>query len=336
MQDIVHEPTLAYAPTMQAGARYRLPPLNALRAFEAAARHLSFTHAAAELCVSQGAISRHIQLLESALGVILFERRHRQVVLTSEGERYRIAIRSAFEAIDEATARLRPQAQSDTLKIRLLPTFAMRWLVPRLARFSAKNPGITVRINTAHHHGDFDREDIEAAVEYGNPPRYDLVVERLFGELLVPVCSPDPASGRPPPRHPRELGQHVLLHSLHRPDFWRQWLARAGVDGIAVETGLRFENSGLCYQAAVDGLGIAIAHVAFIREDLARGRLVIPFHLPMRNDVGYYLVYPERQLRQPKLRAFRQFLLREGAETERLMTAEYDIEATLEPAPPAS
>jgi LysR family transcriptional regulator, glycine cleavage system transcriptional activator len=332
MQAIVHRPPQAYAPAMQAGERYRLPPLNALRAFEAAARHLSFTHAAQELCVSQGAISRHIQLLESSLGVTLFERRHRQVILTPQGENYQSAIRSAFEAIDEATSQIRPQVRSDTLKIRLLPTFAMRWLVPRLAHFSAENPGVTVRINTAHHHGDFDREDMEAAVEYGNPPRHDLVVERLFGEVLVPVCGPNLANGRPLPRHPRELGQHILLHSLHRPDFWRQWLDRAGIDGIAVDSGLRFENSGLCYQAAIDGLGIAIAHVAFVREDLARGRLVIPFHLPMRNDSGYYLVYPQRQLRHPKLRAFRQFLLRESAETERLMTAEFDPEATLDDA----
>src|SRR5882724_11672588 len=263
MRAIVEPRPPAYARAMQAGERYRLPPLNALRAFEAAARHLSFTHAAAELCVSQGAVSRHIQLLESSLGVMLFERRHRQVILTPQGETYRNAIRSAFEAIDDATSQIRPEVRSDTLKIRLLPTFAMRWLVPRLAHFNAESPGITVRINTAHDHSDFDREDIEAAVEYGNPPRHDPVAERLFGEVLVPVCSSDLANGRPPPRHPRELGQHVLLHSLHRPDFWRQWLARAGVDGIAVESGLRFENSGLCYQAAVDGLGIAIAHVAF-------------------------------------------------------------------------
>ena len=320
---------------MQAGERYRLPPLNALRAFEAAARHLSFTHAAEELCVSQGAISRHIQLLEGSLGVMLFERRHRQVVLTAQGEIYRAAIRGAFEAIDEATSRIRPEAQSNTLKIRLLPTFAMRWLVPRLARFSAETPGITVRINTAHDPGDFDRDDMEAAVEYGDASRHGLVVERLFGELLVPVCSPDLANGQPPPRHPRELGHHVLLHSLHRPDFWRQWLERAGVDRVAVDSGLRFENSGLCYQAAVDGLGIAIAHVAFVREDLARGRLVIPFHLPMRNEAGYYLVYPKSKLRQPTLRAFREFILREGTETERLMSAEYDLQATLDRALPA-
>jgi len=316
---------------MQSGERHRLPPLNALRAFEAAARHLSFTRAAQELCVSQGAISRHIHLLEISLGVMLFERRHRQVVLTAEGESYRDAIRAAFEAMDAATALIRPDSRPDTLNIRLLPTFAMHWLVPRLAHFRAENPGIAVRINTAHDHGDFGREDIDTAVEYGNPPRRDHVVERLFGELLVPICSPTPANGLPPPRHPCDVRHHVLLHSLHRPDFWRQWLERAGVDGVPVEEGLRFENSGLCYQAAVDGLGIAIAHVAFVREDLARGRLVIPFHLPMRNEVGYYLVYPQHKLRQPKLRAFRDFLLNEAAETRRHMKTEYGLSAA--PAP---
>jgi LysR family glycine cleavage system transcriptional activator len=310
---------------MQAGARYRLPPLNALRAFEAAARHLSFTCAAQELCVSQGAISRHIRLLEDSLGVMLFERRHRQVVLTREGEGYRGAIQAAFEGIDAATTSIRPETQSDTLNIRLLPTFAMRWLVPRLAHFRAENPSVAVRINTAHDHGDLNREDIEAAVEYGNPPRHDHVVERLFGEFLVPVCSPTPANGLSPPRDPREIRHHVLLHSLHRPDFWRQWLERAGVRGISVAGGLRFENSGLCYQAAVDGLGIAIAHVAFVREDLVRGRLVIPFHLPMQNETGYYLVYPQRKRRHAKFRAFRDFLLKEAAETERLMSCEYSV-----------
>ncbi len=305
---------------MRSDERYKLPPLNALRAFEAAARHLSFTGAAAELCVSQGAISRHIQVLENALGVTLFERRHRQVILTSEGESYGSAIRDAFEAIDAATSQLRPSTRSDTLNIRLLPTFAMRWLVPRLSHFRAMHPGIAVRINTSHEHGDFNREDVDAAVEYGNPPRHDLVVERLFGELLVPVCSPTPANGLSPPRHPSDLRHHVLLHSLHRPDFWRQWLERAGADGVTVESGLRFENSGLCYQAAVDGLGVAVAHIAFVREDLARSRLIIPFDLPVENENGYYLVYPRHKLRQAKLRAFRAFLLNEAVETQRLMS----------------
>lgn len=327
MQDVAIPEWLHICCSMRPGERYQLPPLNALRAFEAAARHLSFTRAAEELCVSQGAISRHIQLLENALGVALFERRHRQIVLTAEGESYGSAIRDVFEAIDAATSQLRPGARSDALNIRLLPTFAMRWLVPRLAHFRAEHPGIAVRINTSHEHGDFNREDIEAAVEYGNPPRHDLVVERLFGELLIPVCSPTPANGLPPPRHPSDVRLHVLLHSLHRPDFWRQWLERAGVDGVCVESGLSFENSGLCYQAAVDGLGVAIAHVAFVQEDLARGRLIVPFQLPMENETGYYLVYPRHKLRQSKLRAFRAFVLNEAAETRRLMSAGYEATA---------
>ena len=263
------------------------------------------------------------------MGVALFERRHRQVVLTSEGEIYRAIIRGAFEAIDQGTSQIRPKTRSDTLKIRLLPTFAMRWMVPRLARFRADNPGITVRVNTDHDHGDFDREDTEAAVEYGDPPRHDLTVERLFGEVIVPVCSPNLANGLSPPSHPSQLANHVLLHSLHRPDFWRQWLERAGAPGIAVEGELRFENSGLCYQAAVDGLGIAIAHVAFVREDLLRGRLIIPFHVPMRNAAGYYLVYPQQHLRREKVLAFRNFLLREAAETERLMNSEHRATAEI-------
>src|SRR5262249_2361016 len=155
---------------------------------------------------------------------------------------------------------------------KLLPTFAMRWLVPRLARFHHQHPGITVRINTAHHGANFEHEDVEASVQYGTGTWPGLMADRLFGELLVPVCSPRPANGLPPPRHPHELRSHVLLHTLQRPDFWRQCLAQAQVSGVAIEGGLSFENSGLAYQAALDGLGIAIAHLAFVQEDLARGR----------------------------------------------------------------
>lgn len=296
--------------------RYKLPPLNGLRAFEAAARHLSFTRAAEELCVTQGAISRHILILEEILGLQLFLRQHRHIELTPEGARYLTSVRNAFEELHEATQQLASSSAPNTLNIKLLGTFAQRWLMPRLGEFNTQHPDITVRVTVSHYFANYGEQDIDASVEYGAGNWTGLVSERLYGEVIVPVCSPRLASGLPPPRRAEELSRHVFLHSIHRPDFWRQWLTDAGVANVPIEGGLRFENSALVYQAAREGLGIAIAHVAFVEDDLASGRLIIPINRPIANPVGYYLVYPANKLKQKKLAAFRKWILAAAAVTE--------------------
>lgn len=299
--------------------RYRLPPLNALRVFEAAARHLSFTRAGVELCVSQGAVSRQITILEANLGAKLFDRLHREVRLTEAGARYLESVQRAFEIIDGETRRISPRDDDQALRIKLLPTFAMRWLIPRLAAFTALHPEITVLITTSHKLADFDRSDLDASVEYGLGDWKGLAADPLFSVALVPVCSPKLADGSPPPSRPEDLSRYVLLHSMQRPVLWAQWLKSAGVSGIATEEGARFQNSGLVYQAATDGMGVAITEAAYVRDDLEAGRLVAPFRHIAYQAEGYHLVYPPRKLRLQRFAAFRRWILEQAQETRRAL-----------------
>jgi LysR family glycine cleavage system transcriptional activator len=294
--------------------RYRLPPLNAVRAFEAAARHQSFTRAAQELNVSQGAISRQVMILEDNLGKQLFRRLHREVQLTADGDSYFRAVQHALGILDAATAKTSTHGTDNTLNIKSLPTFAMRWLIPRLADFSVHHPSIRVRMTTSHELADFEREDVDAAVGYGHGNWKRLEAELLFNETIVPVCAPRLSGGGRPPRKPQELASFVLLHSMHRPARWRQWLDAVGVTDVRADDGPQFENSGMVCQAALDGLGIAIADLAFVKDDLAAGRLIVPFDFPLYRSIGYYLVYPRAKLRSAELTKFRLWLAEKARE----------------------
>ncbi len=311
--------------------RYRLPSLNALRVFEAAARHLSFTRAGEELCLSQGAVSRHISILEDGLGTKLFDRLHREVRLTEAGDRYLASVQRAFEIIDAETRRISPAKDDQTLRIKLLPTFAMRWLVPRLANFAALHPETTVLINTSHRLADFDRGDLDASVEYGLGAWPKVDADLLFSVALVPVCSPRLADGSPPPTRPEDLARYVLLHSMHRPGLWDQWLQAAGVKGIPTGQGARFQNSGLVYQAAADGMGVAITEAAYVRDDLDAGRLVKPFRFVAHQPEGYYLVYPHGKLRLDRFAAFRRWILEQAQATRRMLFQEVTESSGLKP-----
>jgi LysR family transcriptional regulator, glycine cleavage system transcriptional activator len=295
--------------------RYRLPPLNALRVFEATARHLSFTRAGEELGLSQGAVSRHIAILEDSLGTRLFDRLHREVRLTDAGVCYLGSIQNAFEIIDAQTRKISPGKGDLTLRIRLLPTFAMRWLVPRLANFTALHPKTTVLVTTGTRLADFDRGDLDASVEYGLGAWPNVDADPLFSVALVAVCSPRLADGSPPPDRPEDLSRYVLLHSMQRPNLWDHWLRAAGVTGISTGQGSRFENSGLVYQAAADGMGIAITEAAYVRDDLDAGRLVAPFRFITHQPEGYYLVYPRSKLRLEHFTAFRHWMLEQARMT---------------------
>jgi LysR family glycine cleavage system transcriptional activator len=289
-----------------------LPPLNALRAFEAAARHLSFKHAAEELCVTQGAISRHIVHLENALSTRLFVRRHRQVELTPEGLIYSRDVRNAFVALKRATANLGALADDNTLRIKIPPTCAVRWFVPRLARFHAAYPDIAVQITTSHEPAHFDRDRIDVAIQYNGTDDSRLVCERLFGEVMIPVCSRHLAEQDGGIGEPRDVARHVLLKSIHRLDDWPRWFEVAGIElDSAPERELVLENASLTYEAAEKGLGIALAQSAFVEDELRLGRLVVPIEQKLVTDAGYYIVFPEERARLAKLRAFRAWLARE-------------------------
>jgi LysR family glycine cleavage system transcriptional activator len=295
----------------------RLPPLNALRAFEATARHLSFRRAAEELFVTQGAVSRHILKLEGFLGIRLFVRLHKRVELTREGNSYLHEVRDAFLRISHATRNLTAGTDAKLLRIKLPPTCAIRWLVPRLGRFHAHHPDFAVQVTTSHDPVSFDRDEVDAAIQYGEAFGPQLVSERLFREVLIPVCSKTLI--RRPHRLARasDVARHVLLHSIRRPSDWQQWFKAAGVPDYSTEQGMSFENSTLTYQGAVDGLGIAIAQYAFVADDLASGRLVAPLDIRVHNTVGYHLVIPADRERLAKIRAFKVWIAAEAALTRR-------------------
>jgi LysR family transcriptional regulator, glycine cleavage system transcriptional activator len=289
-------------------ALQRLPPLNAVRAFEAAARNLSFKTAGAELNVTPGAISRQIELLEQHLGMRLFERLHRQVELTVSGRVFLNEVGPALLRIANASAMVSLEDEH-VLRIKLPPTFAIRWFVPRLARFHALDPTISVQVTTSHDPVDFDREQVDAAVYWGEHIARGLLGVRLLGETLVPVCSPtllNSGGGRTIDSH--ELSRHVLLHSFRRPDDWRRWFVSAGLPDMELHRLLVFENSSLTYQGAIDGLGVALAQLSFVQDDLKTGRLVIANPLRVETEAAYFLTYPRERAHLRRIRSLQEWI----------------------------
>ena len=294
----------------------RLPPLNAARAFEAVARNGSVTRAAAELSVTQGAVSRHVAALEQWLGTKLCVRTQRGVTLTAQGTAYFRSLRAALDQIDHATRQLQQSPDENLLRLKLPPTFAIRWLVPRLAKFHALHPGIDVQITTSHERADFDREDIDACIHAEVEPPPGPGFRRLIGTVLLPVCSPGLAKRGPRLEKPSDLARHVLLCSLNRPDDWPMWLEAAGAPHIDGNSGLKFENAALAYQAAIDELVVMIAQRALVEDDLRARRLVAPLRMPVRVPGGYYLAYPPHRPRSSRLAAFEDWLVSQAEAAE--------------------
>ena len=290
----------------------RLPPLNALRTFEVAARHVSFIHAAEELAVTPGAVSRQVKALEQWLGAPLFRRAHRQVSLTPLGRSYLEAVSEPLEALALATDRASRREASRPLAIYCYPTFALRWLVPRWGRFYDAYLEIDVQLTTSLHPVDFSRDDYDAAIRVGD--RLDaqpgLTAMRLVDVELIPVCVAEIAETL---KTPSDLAQATLLHNAPRPDDWRRWLAAAGVDDPDVDpdAGPRFDSLNLSIQAAIGGVGVGIAIRALVEEELASGRLVQPFGPARVSSRPFYLTYPSHRARDRRLAAFAAWL---GAE----------------------
>jgi LysR family transcriptional regulator, glycine cleavage system transcriptional activator len=301
--------------------RRELPPLNAVRAFEASARNCSFTRAAAELSVSQGAVSRHIACLEQWLQVKLFTRIHRGVELTPQGRVLFNVAKSTLDLLESGAAQLKRSPDENRLRLKLPPTFAMRWLVPRLVRFHALHPTVDVQITTSHADADFDREDVDVGIYSWPEPPSGPNYRRVLSEIVLPVCAPGLLGRAPPLRKPADLANHVLLCSLNRPSDWPTWVAAADVAHIDGNRGLKFENAALAYQAAIDGLGVMIAQWAFVEDDLATGRLVAPFELRVPTRRAYFLGTDPRREKPARLRAFEEWILREAAVVEERLSA---------------
>jgi LysR family glycine cleavage system transcriptional activator len=293
-----------------------LPPLNALRAFEATVRNGSLTRAAQELSVTQGAISRHVRQLEGWLGAPLCTRLRRGIEATPEGGALAAVLRSAFDQIEAQTRRLQNRPAENKLRIKLPPTFAIRWFVPRLARFHALHRHIDVQITTSHQPVEFEHDEVDLCIHSGPAPPPGVYCRRLFGEILLPVCSPGLLRGVAPLKKPADLGRHVMLCSLHRPDDWPTWLRAARVTGIDGNSGLKFENSALAYQAATDELGIVMAQRAFVEEDLRAGRLVAPLALRVRASGAYWLGYPHARRDAPLIQAFEAWIAQQTVAME--------------------
>ncbi len=289
----------------------RLPSLNGLRAFEAAARHLSFTLAASELNVTQTAISHQIRRLEEELGIRLFIRQNRALALTPEARDYLPGVRAAFNDLRLATDRLLRKEDDKVLTVSTLASLAAKWLLPRLTDFQEQHPGIDVRITTSTGLVDFQRDNVDAAIRYGRGQWPGLRADWLMADELFPVCSPSLLRGDKPLRRPEDLRNHALLHTSNaNSDDWRLWLTAAGLPSdIARQPGITFDMIFMTIQAAIDGIGVAMGRTSYVQDDIAKGRLVVPFKIALPADAGFYLVVPEGRREAPKLTAFRQWLL---------------------------
>lgn len=292
--------------------KFKIPNMGALLAFEAAARHESFTHAARELFLTERAVSRQINTLEGQLGVRLFVRVKQRVVLTRAGKVYGAQVRRALEQLDRDTLSIIAHGSGGGyLELAVLPTFASQWLIPRLAQFNAHYPD--VRVNMGVRTGTFPFADthFEAAIHYGKPTWPGTSADFLFREEVVPVCAASLLTGRP--KSAADLLAYPLLHSTTRPDGWATWFANLGVDDARTMQGVRYELHTMLISAAAAGLGIALVPRFFVDEQLEQLGLVIPLDAPAVADAAYYLVYPTELSHGKPLTIFRDWLLQEAA-----------------------
>ncbi|GGD63645.1 transcriptional regulator GcvA [Lacimicrobium alkaliphilum] len=293
----------------------RLPPLNSLKAFEAAARHLSFTKAADELFVTQAAVSHQIKSLESFLGMKLFLRKNRTLLLTEEGQGYYLDIKDIFSSLQDATQRLLARGAKGAITVALPPSFAIQWLVPRINKFSAEHPDIDVRIKAV----DFDEghltDDVDVAVYYGKGRWGGLHADKLHTEYLTPICSPMLFQSGKPLEELDDLRHHTLLHDASR-EAWKNWIRHFNVLGVNVNQGPVFSHSMLVLQAAALGQGIALGHSVLARPEIQAGRLICPFDEKLITKNAYYLVCHESQAELGKIATFRQWVINQVQEEQ--------------------
>jgi|SRR6185369_10675229 LysR family glycine cleavage system transcriptional activator len=282
-----------------------LPPLDALRVFEAAARRLSFAAAAAELHLTASAVSHRIKALEGQLGLVLFERLTRKVRLTAAGRAYAAAVGDAIAILREATRRLAAEANRP-LNVSVTPLFGARWLLPRLARFEAAHPGVSVRLIGTSRLADFAADGVDCAVRFGRGTWPGLTAHKLMTLDYVPVCAPALSRRL---KSPNNLARETLLHYDAAPDAWRMWLLAAGAEGVDPDSGQVLSDMAATVQAAMDGIGVAISDRKFIARELKQRRLVTPFSIDMPSGGAFYFVYPEPRANDSRIAIFRDWVL---------------------------
>ena len=289
--------------------RRKIPSIEALIAFESAARHQSFTRSADELALTQSAVGRQIACLEEYLGVPLFNRVKKRLSLTDVGRAYAKQVREHLERIERDTlAAMAHRGAGGMLELAVIPTFATRWLIPRLPQFYAAHADITLNLTTRAEPFMFTDTPFDAAIHFGGPVWPGAIAHHLFGEEITPVCSPRLLRGQSKVS-PAELTNYTLLHQSARAESWRNWFAQAGIHDANCMRGQRYELFSMLVEAARAGLGVALVPRFFVLNELAMGELVIPCDISLHNDKGYYLVYPECKQGSLVLEVFKQWLL---------------------------
>ncbi|BAN21928.1 transcriptional regulator GcvA [Caballeronia insecticola] len=287
----------------------QLPALNALRAFEAAARHESFSRAADELFVTHGAVSHQIRALEAELGLPLFARDGKRVRLTDRGRQYAAEVRAALVALADATRRIRSGDRDRRLIVSMLSSFSARWLTPRVGRFIEKHPEIDLELLSTNALTDFNRDDVDVAIRFGYGKYSGVHAEELLDEVFFPACSPN-FRGGDLPREPRDLANVPLLRSDE--ELWRPWFDAAGLADFAEpKRGVLYEDSSNLLQAAIDGQGIALVRRSLAMQEILAGRLVRLFNVDGPSPWRYYFVCPAALLETARVQAFREWLVDE-------------------------
>ncbi len=319
---------------MSSRKSHRLPPLNSLRAFEVAARHLSFSLAAAELNVTQSAISRQIKGLEDFLGVPLFRRLPRSLELTEQGKRFSGPLHEAFVQLQRATELVLDEKKQTTLNINVLPTLAMKWLIPRLLHFTAAYPSIEVRMISSIRPVDFRVDEVDVAIrvaptssrQHKGVSPIDLIMTRDWSDLrsvpiladnLVPVCSPGLLKKGPPILRPQDLRHYTLIHNATRENGWPYWLEMMGVPDLPIEQYTAYGHFFMTIQAAVEAKGVALVPSVLIESELQSGSLVALFEDRVVEAGAYYLLCREKDWHSPKIKSFCEWLMKESKAAEK-------------------
>jgi LysR family transcriptional regulator, glycine cleavage system transcriptional activator len=295
----------------------RLPPLNALRAFVATAKHLSFARGAADLYVTPAAVSQQVRILEEHLGAVLFKRANRSLLLTDEGQALLPALVDGFEKLSEALDALENVGSTGVLTVSMAPSFAAKWLVPRLESFQSTHPDIDVRVTASMHLVDFEAEGVDCAIRYGLGQYRGLLVQKLLTESVVPVCSPSIRRDGPGTSPADALREMTLLHD-DSPEqdascpSWRMSLRAAGIEAVDAERGLHFNQASLVLEAASAGRGVALAKSRLAADDLRNGRLVQLFDVAQPVDFAYWFVCPPTKATLRKVALFRDWIVREA------------------------
>jgi len=297
----------------------KLPNLAALRAFEAAARYGNFSRAAEEIHVTHGAISHQVRALEEELGVVLFARHGKRISITPEGERFAAILRKSLSDIAAAAEALKADGKQQRLTVTALPSFAARWLSPRLGRFIEQHPDMEVMLQSSNQLTDFVRESVDIGIRFGRGNYPGLAVEKIMDDCFYPVASPRFNKGKLP-RTPQKLSQHPLLRCQLEP--WTPWFQAAGLDLLEPTGGLVFQDSSMLVRAAVEGHGIALARHALAATEIDAGELVRLFDVAVACPQSYYLVCPSDALKKPQVQAFRAWLLAEVEKTETVQITE--------------